>query len=448
MNKKFLLSTAVVLMLVSAFFFGCKKSADAGIGIIPEDKLILLESSDTINIEAYTYPIDSIITSNTSVVLLGSYDDRIFGKVQAGFVIQILPGATSGFGNGAIADSMILSLRYASDSVVPLYGEQGATMNFVAQEITTQLYRDTSYYNTYQPDWLNLTDELVNTTFIPEDGRNDTVTLDIPLNLVFGQKIIDNYEFWHDDVEPTDTSFYDFFQGMYIKSNDIPYDGSISTFNIMDALSKAVLYYHNDDDTLALSFVISQYSTRFNMFSHLHDASGFLPDLDNPGVVQDSVVYMQGIGGLKVKIKMPGLDKIKESGLWGVNRAELVLPVEDKILTDENQYPAPLKANISGITDEGGLQILDDYYNFETRIHLGIPYVDNKYVFDITYRVQQILSGSVENNGFYLFPESSFLYRASDQSVISTSINPSRVVLTGPEHSNRMKLILTLRKLD
>ncbi len=404
-----------------------------GIGVIPEDKLIILESADTIDIEAYTYPIDSIITSNVTSALLGSYIDPVFGKVKAGFVIQILPGATSGFGTGAEVDSMILSLRYTSDSLAPQYGTQSATMNFIAQEITTELFRDSSYYSNYRPEWFNLSDEIVNTTFNPEDGRNDTVVLDIPLNLDFGQKIIDNYDFWHDDVEPADTSFYDFLQGMYITSNDIPYDGSISTFSILDAYSRAVLYYHNDEDTLSLSFTISQFSARFNLFSHVHDAPGFLPDLENPGVVQDSVVYMQGIGGLKVKIEMPGLDKLKETGLWGVNKAELVLPVEDRLLTSETQYPAPLKANILGITEEGNLQFLDDYLGEAG--YLGVNYSEDKYVFDITYRVQQILSGSIENNGFFLFPGTDF-------------INPSRVVLTGPEHANRMKLILTLRKMD
>ena len=202
----------------------------------------------------------------------------------------------------------------------------------------------------------------------------------------------------------------------------------------MDGLSKVVLYYHNDDDdSLELSFSISQYSTRFNLFSHVHDAPGFLPDLNNPESKQDSVLYMQGLGGLKVKVKIPALDKMRESGLWGVNRAELVLPAENKLITSEINYPAPLKANILGLTDEGELQFLDDYVGAAN--YLGVDYSDNKYTFDITYRVQRILSGSIANNGFFLFPVSDF-------------INPSRVVLTGPEHSNRMKLILTLRKLD
>ncbi len=434
MNKNIFLGTAVALILVSAFFFGCKENSQAGIGIVPKDVLIQFESSDTIDIEAYTNRVNSIVTSNTSSVLLGSYDDPIFGKVQAGFVIQIQPGSSSGFGTGAVADSIVLSLRYASDSLVPIYGTQGQTMDFIAQEITTKLYKDTIYYSNQSPESLNLTDELVNTTFVPKDGRKDTVILDIHLNKDFGQKIVDNYDFWHDDEEPADTSFYDFFSGMYIKSNDIPFNGSISTFSIIDQYSKVVLYYHNSvEDSLSLNFSISQFSTRFNMFSHEHDAPDFLPDLDNPEAKQDTVVYLQGIGGLKVHIKIPELDEIKKSGLWGVNKAELVLPVHHT--NETGLYPVPLEVKIFGVSDEEERLFLDDYYNYSNNSYLGVDYTDNKYRFDITYRVQQILSGSIENNGFYIFPSSDY-------------INPSRVVLTGPGHSNRMKLILTLQNLD
>ncbi len=433
MNKIFLRSTAVTIILVSAFFFGCNDDSDIGLGIIPKDRLIVMGTSDTISIEAYTYPVDSIITSSTASVLLGSYDDPIFGKVQAGFVLQITPGATAGFGTDAIADSMVLSLRYNTDSLVPIYGNQSATMNFLAQEIKTKLYQDSIYYSNYREEWLNLSEVVIDTTFAPEDGRNDTAVLNVHLNKIFAQRIVDDYHEWHDDVSPTDTSFYDYFNGMYIKSNDIPYDGSISTFNIFDSYSKVVLYYHNSTDTLELSFFISQASTRFNLFNHVHDAVGFLPDLDNPEVKQDSVVYLQGLGGLKVKIKIPELDQIKEDGRWGVNRAELVIPAENNLLTEESKYPAPLKTNLYGVNSDGDLLFLDDYIG--STGYLGVNYEENNYIFDVTYHIQQILSGVVENNGFDLFP-------------VANYVNPSRVALTGPKHSNKMKLILTLRKLD
>ena len=432
MNKFFLKSTAVATILVSAFFFGCNKDDGAGLGIIPEDKLIVLEASDTIEIKSYTYRIDSITTSGVSSVLLGSYDDPIFGKTQAGFVIQITPGSIDGFGEDAVADSMVLSLRYASDSLVPIYGDQSKLMNFIAQEIHTELHSDSSYYNNHRIEWLNPIEELVNTTFTPEDGRNDTSVLSVHLDQLFAKRIIDDYDKWNDIVEPTDTFFTDYFNGMYIKSNEIPYAGSISTFSIFDGLSEVILYYHNSKDTLELSFSISQTSPRFNLFDYAHDVPSF-PNLDNPEIQEDSVLYLQGLGGLKVKIEIPVLDKLKEEGNWAVNRAELVLPVEDKLLTLEDTYAAPLSTSIYGINDDGDLQFLPDYIGATG--YLGVSYTDNSYIYDLTFIIQQILSGSVENNGFFLFPA-------------ANTTNPSRVVLTGPKHSNRMKLILTMRKLN
>lgn len=432
MNKKNILNAAFALILLSAFFFACNKDSDNAIGIIPKDKLIKVSTNDTIAIKAYTYRVDSIISSKVSTVLLGSYNDPIFGSSKSEFVIQITPGSISGFGTNAVADSIVLSLRYSSDSLMPIYGNKNTPITFNAFEIGTKLYPDSNYYSSLDPTRLNLTDELANTTFVPEDGRNDTVMLDIHLAQSLGQKIIDNYEYWHDDVAPADTSFYDFFSGIYVKTNDMPYDGALSAFSIMDPRSKATLYYHNSEDTLTLSFSISQFSTRINLFSHLHDIPNF-PDLDNPDTQQDSVVYLQGNGGLKVKIEIPELDTIKNLGLWGVNRAELVLNAEDRFLTEETNFPAPLKVQLLKIEDDGSLNFLDDYIGDNG--YLPVGYEDNKYIFDITYTIQQILSGAINNNGFFLFPTSNYS-------------NPSRVVLTGPKHSNKMKLILTLRKLD
>jgi hypothetical protein len=433
MNKKYILNAAFALILLSAFFFGCNKDADNAIGIIPKDKLIQIGTNDTININAYTYRVDSVVSSGVSNVLLGSYSDPIFGDSKSEFVIQITPGTISGFGTNPVADSIVLSLRYSSDSLRPIYGNKSAPILFNAFEIGTKLYPDSNYYSNLDPTVLNLTNELANISFYPEDGRNDTTILDIQLAQSLGQRIIDNYGKWHDNTAPADTSFYDYFSGIYVKTNDMPYDGSLNTFSIMDPLSKAVLYYHNDTDTLTLSFGISQFSTRFNLFSHLHNSPG-LPDLEHPENQQDSVVYLQGTGGLKVKLDFPGLDSIKKSGLWGVNRAELVFSAEDKLLTDEVNYQAPLSANLLRVADEGDeLEFVDDYVG--EKGYIAVAYNDNKYIFDITYTIQQILSGALKNNGFYLFPSSNY-------------DNPSRVVLTGPKHSNKMKLILTLRKLD
>ncbi len=434
MNKKNIFITiAVTFIWVSAFFFGCTDPTDAGIGIIPDDVLIKLESFDTIAIEAYTYKDDSVLSSKVASGLLGSFIDPVFGKTKAGFVMQISPGATNGFGNNPVADSIKLFLRYIADTTAPLYGNMNSEMLFKVYEVKSNLSIDSSYYTFYKPEWLDLGEVLAETTYLPEDGRNDTTVLAVDLNTSFGQRIMDDYDEWNDVVDPRDTSFYNYFKGMYIESNDIGYDGSLSIFNLVNSETKAVLYYHNDEDTLSLSFLVPNLSIRFNMIEHLYDAPGFLPDLDNPESKEDSVVYIQGLGGLKARLKIPGLDSLKKSGLWGVNKAEIVLHSENSSISQEDDFPAPPKLKIIAIKPDGSTEVVVDYIGQTS--YLGVNYKDGSYLFDITYYVQQILSGAIENDGFYIQSNSNF-------------DNPSRVVINGTKHQNPLKMILTLRKLN
>ena len=432
-KKKIFITIAVTFIWVSAFFFGCTDPTDAGIGIIPEDALIKLESFDTIAIEAYTYKDDSVLSSKTASGILGSYIDPVFGKTKSGFVMQISPGAITGFGDNPVADSMKLFLRYIADTTAPLYGNMNTEMIFKVSEVKNDLSIDSSYYTFYRPEWLDLGEVLAETTYFPEDGRNDTVVLAVDLNTSFGQRIMDNYDEWNDVADPRDTSFYNYFKGMYIESNNIGYDGSLSIFNLLDSETKAVLYYHNDEDTLELSFLVPSLSVRFNMIEHLYDAPGFLPDLDNPESVEDSVVYIQGLGGLKARLKIPGLDSLKKSGLWGVNKAELILYSENSSLSQEDDFSAPSQLKILAIKPDGSTEVLVDYLG-ETS-YLGVNYENGNYLFDITYYVQQILSGAVENDGFYILSNSNF-------------VDPSRVVITGTKHQNPLRMRLTLRKLN
>jgi len=434
MNKKnIFLTIAVTSILVSAFFFGCKDATDAGIGIIPEDALVKLESFDTLAISAYTYQDDSVLSSKISKGLLGCYIDPVFGKTRASFVTQIAPGIFNDFGTNAIADSMRLFLRYNADTTAPIYGNMNTQMLFKIYEINSELAIDSNYYTWYKPEWLDLGNVLADTLYYPQDGRNDTIIFNVSLSKTFAQQLIDDFDEWNDVEDPRDTSFLDYFNGIYIESSPIGVDGSLTIFDLLDAETKAILYYHNDEDTLSLTFYTPTIGIRFNMIEQIYDASGFLPDLDNPEAKEDSVVYIQGLGGLKVKLKMPGLDSLKNAGSWGVNKAEIILKTEENILTNELTFPAPLDLNIYAINEDGSIEYVTDYIGQSS--YLGAPYEDGVYKFDITYYVQQILNGDVENNGLYIVSGKS-------------NIDPSRVVLTGTKHSNPLKLALTLRKLD
>ncbi len=434
MSKKNIFNTiAVTFIFVSAFFFGCNNASDAGIGIIPKDALIKLESFDTLHIEAYTYKDDSVLSSKVANGLLGAYIDPVLGKTRSTFVMQISPMQISTFGDNPVADSMKLFLRYIPDTTAPLYGNIHAEMLLKIHEVKTKLSFDSSYYTTYRPEWLELGDLMANTSFIPEDGRNDTVMLEVMLENSVAQRIIDEFDQWNDVADPRDTSFTDYFQGLFIESNDIGYDGSLCIFSLTNTETKAILYYHNDEDTLQLSFFVPSISNRFNMVEQQYDAPGFLPDLENPESKEDSVVYIQGLGGLKIRLKTPGIDSLMKTGIWGVNKAELLLTAENSSLTSEDKFPAPPKLKILAIKPDGTTEMVVDYLGENS--YLGVNYVDGTYKFDITYYIQQIFSGSIENDGFYILSNSDY-------------DNPSRVVIKGTNNQNPLKLALTLRRLQ
>ncbi len=68
-----------------------------------------------------------------------------------------------------------------------------------------------------------------------------------------------------------------------------------------------------------------------------------------------------------------------------------------------------------------------------TNSYLGLAYSENKYKFDVTQRVQQIIRGTAIN-GFYIIVRNGYE-------------DPSRVILGGSNHSNNVKLVLTLTKI-
>ncbi|MBN1252507.1 MAG: DUF4270 family protein [Bacteroidales bacterium] len=413
-----------IILLITAFFFACNDATDIGLGLIPDNELINLSTNDTIEIEAFTYNVDSVVTSAGIYAFIGSYIDPIFGSVQSSFVTQTQIGLATSFGTTPIVDSVKLFLRYKSDEPI-YYGNNINTHSLLVYEISNNLTNDTIYYSNFDQNLITKKYEIANTSYSYASKDNDSI-LAISIDNDYGERIISSSTTW------TDTTFNDYFRGIWIKSADTPEDAAISIFDISSTDTKLTIFYHNTTDTTSYDFIIGTSCFRTNLFSVNHSSGNLLTDLNNPESQQDTVIYIQGFNGLKSKILTPGLDELKEKGNWAVNRAELVFTAADESYTYESLYPAPAKISIFGINDEGLMTYLDEFYTSDT--YSGVTYSDNKYRVDLSHSIQQILSGEKENNGFYIM-------------VNNANENPSRIVIGGPDNSNRIKLILTLTKI-
>ena len=87
-----------VLTLSATFFalmltiIGCKKE-ETNIGSNLDEGNLNVLTTDTFTIRTYTELYDSMESDETSVTMLGAYNDPVYGGVNCGFVTQIVPEA-------------------------------------------------------------------------------------------------------------------------------------------------------------------------------------------------------------------------------------------------------------------------------------------------------------------------------------------------------------------
>ena len=101
---------------------------------------------DTIQLRASTFKFDSIITSNTTRVLVGSYTDPVFGKTTSDSYLELLPSdGNFDLRDDAVYDSIALIMRYDRY----FYNDTIPPQRFTVHEVTDNIRTDDDlFYNT------------------------------------------------------------------------------------------------------------------------------------------------------------------------------------------------------------------------------------------------------------------------------------------------------------
>ena len=136
--------SCLIIAISAIFIASCKKKENAlGKDLLNSDSYLSGTTTDTFDIISYSIIEDSIVTDNASNVVLGSYNDPVFGKVDASIYTQIrLAGINPNFGDPAtiVIDSFVLSLKY-----VGYYGDL-TPQTFEVYELNEDLNIDSTYY--------------------------------------------------------------------------------------------------------------------------------------------------------------------------------------------------------------------------------------------------------------------------------------------------------------
>ncbi len=442
-------------LLILAFFAAlaftaCNEPTDLGMELLPSTDLISVKNLIEKNsISSFTHREDSVRTDEPSNSLLGSLNDPVFGVTTINFAAQFRLQEFPDFGTNPVTDSVRLYLYYQVN-----YGDTVTPQRFKIYELNESLYADTlasngasynyPYYQGIDLKSMASDNVLADYEFTPKLAIDSTSgdslyrLLKIPLDVSLGEKLM--------DVDSADVAspdnFLDYFKGLFIESEkQTSVGGSILTLGAQSTGafqgSALVVYYNNDEnknetnpDTLFMPYVITSLSARVNSINHDYTETPFYDEL-NAETNPDSLIYVQATGGLKARIFIDDLTLWQDSVNTAINKAEIVFQV-DTLASDVKNFPPPRQLLFT-VADENGNEFLPVDYGFNAAYYGGTLRSDYTYHFNITQHLQQIISGDVENHGFYL----TTAYKNSQA---------NRVVIKGSESQTGIKLVVTYSK--
>lgn len=400
---KFFLILSVSTLII---FSSCNKPSVIGLDVQPENDLINAEFQDTLTLLTQIVPEDTLRTDGnfvyTGIGLIGKYVDPVFGEATSSVYSQLrLPANAPAFGTLPQIDSVVLTLVY-NDT----YGKKvrhAQTIN--VYRLTEDLDIEAKYFsnNKKKNDGIDLAGAKV---FVPRPkdsitvlGKKQAPALRVHLDKNLGQSILDKQG--STDLATND-NFSKFFKGLYITTENTtglsPSEGNIITFNISS--SRVNIYYHNSADD-SLRFDLGLSGARFMNFSHNYKTANM--DLQKQlyqNSIQNDVVYVQSMAGLKTRVKIPHLLSWAKKGFIAINRAELIIK---SISTPKDTFALVPVLNLLGISDDGITSYVLPDAKYEGSTYFGGVLDDkNCYRFAITRQIQQLINGKNNNNGFFI----------------------------------------------
>lgn len=443
-NKKLVLPYTRKALLLSVLFLmvlmSCKKDGE----LFPEfnNENLTIHFTDTMTITTTLLLDDSIRTDIAGANLLGIYNDSIFGPASASFYTEItLAGSNVNFGNNAVIDSVVLTMKYVSS--VSAYGVTGVNMDIDVHRLTEQFTKSEYYskdvltYNSTPIGSLSFLPNLSDTVQVIQNGDTtwQSAHIRIPLSNTFGQEILDAGK--DANIIVNNTALKTLVNGLYITpSTNVTNttlavnEGAILYLDMNSSLSTLTVFYSNDTGPeKSYSFIINSESKKFNHFEHNYTGAEIDKQLNS--ISHDSTLtYVQSMGGVKTKLMIPNLKTLSSEGKIIVNKAEIIFPVSDI----GNNLPTIPTLALTGINSNNEPTFLIDY--FENAAYFGGTYnsTTKTYTFNIARHIQDLINNNTTDYGMYLIATGS-------------SVQANRSILNSFKHSsNKIKLNITYSK--
>ncbi len=421
----------LIIILSALVLSSCTKKEDIGKEVIelPEDALGVY-FTDTTTINMYSTRVDSFPTDEIKYNMLGSYFDPEMGVTTAGFYTQVrLVNNDLDFGDKAVFDSIVLTLGYAG-----IYGEDSnAVQTLKVYELDEDFYQDSTYYSNTQ--FKVKATEIANVQYVFND-RDSMYEGDAKLKAHIRIKLDDNFglKIFNKSGQKelsNNEEFVKFIKGLYVtaEKRNTP-GGDLAIIPLLSSYSRLVIFYHDDEDTTLINFVINENTARVQSFEHYdyQDASAdFIAQVINGDTTLGKQhVYLQPMAGVKASFRLPYLKNYVKDHRIALNKAELVLTPDPSLMDFEGPPP---KIILVREKEDGTYTYTVD--KSEPELYYGGTYdkLTGRYYFRVTRHLQALLDDREKNYGMHILIEGS-------------GITPNRVIFKGTQASDGIRLRL------
>jgi hypothetical protein len=419
-NKAWLFPMSLVTAML--FSWGCNEvPGDTGLAVLPEGDRLNMVYTETSDLEFESQVLDKVRTGGESLQLLGNYYDPAFGRINAQVFTQVLiPGADLDFGQDLSFISLKLNLKLFS-----VYGRFDSPMKLGVYELAENLPEEDSSLISTRNDLQTTGQNLAGDFVIDFSEASSFSDLSISLDRSLGEKIL----FADSSALVDNASFTDFFKGLAIKTENAAFfsrePGAIFSIflNSSETFLRLTYRYTNSEgvrETDSLDFAISEDARKFHTLQREAVKDLVLDTYalsSAPPADGQQYEFIQAGTLIRNYIGTPSLDTLP---LVGINRAELLLPVDGAFLGSAGRFSPPDRIfvfladeNRDFLYDELGRKTLftSSTYNPQERT----------YRINMTAQAQLVVSGRRENNGFIL---------VADDSAVSVN----RAVFGGLDH--------------
>ncbi len=377
-------------------------------------------------------------TSDLSTYPLGSVDEPIFGSNQTTIFMDIHKSVGTPEFDGKTLDSIVLLLPY---DTLGTYGNLDASHLIEVFELTEGFEEDvdTFFSNTsfaYEPVAIGSVDLVPNTrdSVFAYAPTEDSIIgylphLRIKLDDAFAMAF-----FEENDGVVDDTTFIKENFGFAIRST--PSDNSFFGLNLANSSlnqRELAVYYSEVDSAIRYDFPVAVNRSYFADIDY--SGSDIETALTDPAI-GDSLLYVQGMEGVNIKIDLSALDDLSDVSL---NVAELEFFVAELGEDNLDLYP-PIDAFYLAYEDEDGDRVfIEDYVeSLSISNFFGGTLEDDtnglkKYTLGVTSHVLDIISGEIASKELFLVP-------------VRREQEVNRTILYGPNHSQypaKLRLVIT-----